>query len=151
LLKNKLTCAVAESCTGGLLAAAITEIPGSSQWFECGFVTYSNQAKHAFLDVPKEIIVQYGAVSEETVLAMTAGVENKTKVDLTVAISGIAGPGGGSILKPVGTVWIAYLFQGNNIAQHHLFTGDRSAIRQQAVNTALENMLKQIRWHGALA
>jgi nicotinamide-nucleotide amidase len=155
LLKRKLRCAVAESCTGGALAAAITDVAGSSQWFDRGFVTYTNEAKEEVLAVPKCVISSQGAVSEATVRAMAHGTIAVSDAQVSVAISGIAGPGGGSPDKPVGTVWIAWA--GNLLptyAQCYLFKGDRIAIRQQAVQVALEGLIKRCdieRPHSGLA
>src|SRR5690606_11775962 len=117
LQSRGLRVVTAESCTGGGIASALTDVAGSSGWFECGFVTYSNEAKIRYLNVPPGIIEQHGAVSEETVRAMVIGAVNNSLGDVAVAVavSGIAGPGGGSPEKPVGTVWFAW---GN--AEHQL-------------------------------
>lgn len=144
LLKRKLRCAVAESCTGGSLAAAITDIPGCSQWFDRGYVTYTNNAKEEVLSVSRQVISSMGAVSEATVRAMAEGTIATSDAHVSVAISGIAGPGGGSPEKPVGTVWVAWA--GNlqpTYAQCYFFEGDRAAIRQQAVHVALEGLIKR--------
>jgi nicotinamide-nucleotide amidase len=115
--------ATAESCTGGWIAQAMTSIAGSSGWFDRGFVTYSNAAKQELLDVPQETLEQYGAVSEQTVLAMARGVLVHSHAQVAIATSGIAGPGGGSPDKPVGTVWIAYVIMERSMAQcYHFFT-----------------------------
>ena len=144
LLAHKLYCTVAESCTGGGLAAAITDIPGSSQWFERGFITYTNEAKMEMLSVPENIIASQGAVSEATVRSMAEGAIQYSHADVRVAISGIAGPGGGSLEKPVGTVWIAWAGNARPISAHcYLFVGDRIAIREQAVLVALEGLIKR--------
>lgn len=125
----------AESCTGGLIAASCTELPGSSEWFDRGYVTYSDQAKHDMLGVPMELIEQYGAVSQEVVEAMVKGVHQKAggKNRIAISISGIAGPDGGTSDKPVGTVWIGYA--DDNGVKSKLFNleGSRSGIRQQTV------------------
>ena len=144
LLKRKLRCAVAESCTGGSLAAAITDIAGSSQWFDRGFVTYSNKAKEEALAVCAEVISSEGAVSEATVRAMVHGAILNSDAEVSVAITGIAGPAGGSPEKPVGTVWIAWAgdLQPTR-AQCYVFKGDRTAIRQQAVQMALEGLIQR--------
>ena len=151
LAANQQIISVAESCTGGGLAAAITEVAGSSAWFECGFVTYSNAAKTRLLGVPESIFTQFGAVSRECVLAMSAGVLANSTAHYSVAISGIAGPGGGSVEKPVGTVWIAWRFRvGSSIpgessdawATRFQFDGDRAAVRQQAVLAALSGVIE---------
>lgn len=145
LLKHHWQCAVAESCTGGSLAAAITDYPGSSQWFDRGFVTYSNDAKQQMLSVSSDTLTRFGAVSEETVCAMAEGALQASSAQLTVAISGIAGPDGGSIEKPVGTVWIAWASHSKPThAQRYLLQGDRSAIREQSVNEALRGLIAMI-------
>lgn len=143
LLKHQLQCAVAESCTGGMLSAYITDIPGSSQWFERGFVTYSNLAKHELLGVPKQLIKKHGAVSEATARAMAEGALRNSHAGITVAITGIAGPGGATMDKPVGTVWIAWA--GNSKITEALcyhFKGDRGGIRSKAVQAALERLIE---------
>lgn len=142
LLAQNLRCAAAESCTGGILAAAITDLPGSSQWFERGFITYSNEAKEEMLAVPADIIKSYGAVSNEAACAMADGALQHSHADISVAITGIAGPDGGSIEKPVGTVWIAWArTTQTSHAQGYLLNGDRAAIRQQAALIALEGLI----------
>jgi PncC family amidohydrolase len=148
LVRHNLRCTVAESCTGGSLAAAITDIPGSSQWFDRGFVTYTNEAKHEMLGVPKEIIASFGAVSEQVVQAMAIGALAASHADISIAISGIAGPSGGSDDKPVGTVWIAWASKVQPVsAKCFLFSGDRFAIRQQAVLAGLNGVvLKMIEY-----
>ena len=142
-MSHNLCCAVAESCTGGSLAAAITDIPGSSQWFDRGFITYTNESKQQMLGVPEPMIASFGAVSEAVVRAMAEGVLANSRADVSVAISGIAGPGGGSLEKPIGTVWIAWAFNTQpTSAQCFLFPGDRLAIRQQAVLAGLDGLLQ---------
>lgn len=136
--------AVAESCTGGWLAKVITDIAGSSQWFDRGFVTYSNEAKQDMLAVPLATLTRHGAVSEPTVRAMADGAIQSSRADIAVAITGIAGPGGGSLNKPVGTVWFAWgLREGAVISQQHHFAGDRLAVRYQAVVTALQGLVER--------
>lgn len=148
LQRHHLRCAVAESCTGGGLAAAITDIPGSSQWFDRGFITYSNQAKQQMLGVPEQIIASHGAVSEAVVRAMAEGALTASDANISVAISGVAGPDGGSIEKPVGTVWFAWADDLlTTQAQCYLCTGDRLAIRQQAVHIALEGLIQRLTLH----
>lgn len=143
LLRHGLRCAVAESCTGGSLAAAITDIPGSSQWFDCGFITYSNESKQQLLGVSPNVITSEGAVSEAVVRAMAEGVLTHSRADVSVSISGVAGPDGGSEEKPVGTVWIAWASNAQPTAvQCFLFSGDRFAIRAQAVQASLEGLMK---------
>ena len=144
LLARHWQCAVAESCTGGRLAGAITEIPGSSQWFDRGFVTYTNQAKTDMLDVSPELILVEGAVSEVVARAMAEGTLKESHADITVAITGIAGPGGGSPEKPVGLVWFAWSSrQGGTQAKSYNFQGNRPAIRAQAVARALKGLIAQ--------
>ena len=123
--EKKLTLATAESCTGGLVAAAITDIPGSSDVFDRGFVTYSNEAKTSMLDVPPDLIADHGAVSEETVKEMAEKVRLKFGTDIGVATSGIAGPGGGTPEKPVGTVWIACSYKTQSVARKLQLSKDR--------------------------
>ncbi len=143
LLARKLLLAAAESCTGGWVAEAVTAVAGSSAWFDCGFVTYSNEAKQRLLDVPASLL-EYGgpgAVSEETVLAMTAGAIANSRARIAVAVSGIAGPDGGSAEKPVGTVWIAWQWERRKLVREFRFSGDRTAVREASVLAALEGLL----------
>ncbi len=137
--------ATAESCTGGWIAEIITDVPGSSAWFDCGFVTYSNQAKQRMLEVNRETLESYGAVSAETALAMVDGVLAHSQATLAVAVTGIAGPGGGSEEKPVGTVFIAWKKrEGLAYVVRKQFSGDRRQIRAQTVKTALEGLRSDI-------
>lgn len=146
LQKQQLHCAVAESCTGGLLAATITDVPGSSQWFDRGFVTYTNDSKMELLAVPMDAISEQGAVSEATVRAMAEGVLGQSHAQVSAAISGIAGPGGGSLDKPVGTVWVAWAGGLKETqACSYLFEGTRQSIREQAVRVALDGLINQIK------
>lgn len=131
------TVACAESCTGGLLAAELTHLPGSSGWFNMGYVTYSNQAKQHLLNVNEVTLRHYGAVSEECVREMALGALIDAKADYALSISGIAGPTGGSTEKPVGTVWFGLATKQRIWAKQHLFKGDRDVIRAQAVEYAL--------------
>lgn len=135
LLKEKgHVLALAESCTGGLASAAITEIAGSSSWFDRGFITYSNTAKQQMVNVSAETLTQYGAVSEETATEMAIGALNNSQADITGSITGIAGPSGGSINKPIGTVCFAFaLKNGLLITTTQHFSGDRQQIRHQSV------------------
>jgi nicotinamide-nucleotide amidase len=134
--------ATAESCTGGMVAAALTDIAGSSDVVERGFVTYSNAAKSALVGVPQELIAAHGAVSQEVAAAMAAGALQHAPVDLAVSITGIAGPGGGSAGKPVGLVWFGSGRRGGAIAtEHHVFPGDRAQVRLAATRRALELLL----------
>lgn len=131
----------AESCTGGWLAEIVTSVAGSSSWFDRGFVTYSSIAKQEILHVKPETLERYGSVSEQTVLEMAKGALASSQAQVGVAISGIAGPSGGTIEKPVGTVWFAFAFPHRTYAQRSFFSGDRRSIREQAVITALQRLL----------
>jgi len=131
----------AESCTGGGIAQAITEVAGSSAWFERGFVTYSNLSKQQMLGVREETLKRYGAVSEMTVREMVAGALQHSDAQVALAVSGIAGPGGGTAEKPVGMVWFAWgLKDGEIIATRHDLNGNRSEVRTQAVQIALQGL-----------
>lgn len=132
----------AESCTGGLVAAAVTSVAGSSEWFTGGVVSYANEVKRKVLGVPAALLREHGAVSEPVVLAMAAGARRVLAADLTVAISGVAGPGGGSPEKPVGTVWMAWSGPDGERSQRYHFEGDREAVRLDAVWTALAGLLE---------
>ena len=127
----------AESCTGGLIAAACTDMPGSSRWFDRGAVTYSNAAKHDMLGVPMALIEAHGAVSESVALAMAQGALARSQAQIAVAVTGIAGPDGGSPDKPVGTVWVAWATAEGAWARRCAFTGGRSAVRQATLREAL--------------
>ncbi len=141
-LKTSSKLATAESCTGGGLAEILTRIPGSSTWFERGFVTYSNESKHEMLSVPLDTLEQFGAVSEETASAMAKGAIDNSRADYGVAITGIAGPDGGTESKPVGTVCFAWYKrnEGGNTA-HICFDGDRLRVREQACMLAMQGLL----------
>ncbi|MFG1793272.1 CinA family protein [Nocardia sp. NPDC049149] len=134
--------ATAESCTGGGIAEAITRIPGSSRWFEAGFVTYSNRQKTRQLGVPAAVFDQVGAVSREVVEAMARGAKAAADAQFTVAVSGIAGPDGGSPEKPVGTVWFAWCAGDDVLTERRQFPGDRDEVRRQTVRVALEGLLR---------
>ena len=141
-LKKSITIATAESCTGGLLSALLTELPGSSAWFTHGFVTYANEAKISMLAVDTALIVQHGAVSEPIARAMASGAQAAAKSGVAISITGIAGPSGGSAEKPVGLVHMAIAHaDGSLIHRTHHFSGDRSQIRLQAVDAALTMLL----------
>jgi nicotinamide-nucleotide amidase len=142
LLKSHgLMLATAESCTGGGVAQAITEVAGSSAWFERGFVTYSNQSKQQLLGVRESTLKQHGAVSEMTVREMVAGALQHSSAQVALAVSGIAGPDGGTAEKPVGTVWFAWgLKDGETRAQRLQLDGNRAEVRAQAVNIALQGI-----------
>ena len=137
LAARGLTVSCAESCTGGLLAAEFTRLPGSSAWFETGFVTYSNEAKQRLLGVSADSLRQYGAVSETVVHEMAAGARRAADADYALSISGIAGPGGGSAEKPVGTVCFGLADRQTTYARTARFSGNRDEIRRQAVDFAL--------------
>jgi nicotinamide-nucleotide amidase len=132
----------AESCTGGGIAEAITRVAGSSAWFEAGFVTYSNRQKSRQLGVPAELFERVGAVSAEVVGAMAHGAQAASGARFAVAVSGVAGPGGGSVEKPVGTVWLAWADAAQLHCQCRLFTGDRQAVREQTVVAALRGLIR---------
>lgn len=134
--------ATAESCTGGWVGRAITAVPGSSVWYERGFITYSDAAKREMLGVRLEVLAQYGAVSESTVRLMAEGALTHSHADVALAITGVAGPGGGSEDKPVGTVWFAWASRKRPTqAVRHQLEGDREAVRCQSVATALRGLL----------
>ncbi|MES9845007.1 MAG: nicotinamide-nucleotide amidase [Candidatus Sedimenticola sp. 6PFRAG5] len=145
LAAKGLVMAAAESCTGGWIAKAMTDIAGSSGCFDRGFVTYSNEAKQEMLGVTRSTLEKHGAVSEETVGEMVRGALVNSRASVAVAVSGIAGPGGGTAEKPVGTVCFAWGVEGgvSDIATYQ-FTGDREAVRRQAVISALNGVLKII-------
>jgi nicotinamide-nucleotide amidase len=147
LLANQRRLAIAESCTGGFIAKVITDIAGSSQWFEEGFVTYGNESKVRRLGVPRSILEADGAVSEAVVRAMAVGALERSDADVAVAVSGIAGPGGAVAGKPVGTVWLAWAHRhGQSLrvsARLKFFKGDRDAVRRKTVRLALEGLLQQ--------
>lgn len=133
--------ATAESCTGGWVAQAITSVAGSSRWFDRGFVTYTNESKHDMLGVRVATLAQFGAVSEQTVTEMARGALTHSRAQLAVAVSGIAGPGGGTPDKAVGTVWFAWATaEGALKTALNVFAGDRESVRRQAVVTALAGL-----------
>ena len=135
--------ATAESCTGGLIAAACTAVAGSSDWFERGWVTYTNQAKSDLLGVRSELFSRVGAVSEEVALAMVQGALQRAPVQLAVAVTGIAGPGGATPGKPVGTVWLAWGTAAKTEARRLQLPGDRDAVRRATVSAALQRLILQ--------
>lgn len=143
LLAKKLIISTAESCTGGWISQSLTALAGSSLWFDSGFVTYSNEAKQRLLGVPSSLftIDGPGAVSKEVVLAMAAGAIENSRANLAVAVSGIAGPDGGTEEKPVGTVWIAWQWEDKSLARCFHFSGDRESVRLATVLAALEGCL----------
>ena len=133
--------ATAESCTGGWAAQVVTSVSGSSEWFDRGFVTYSNDAKQEMLGVSASTLERHGAVSEETARAMADGALLRSRARMTLAITGIAGPTGGSPDKPVGMVWFAWAMNGETRTQLARFSGDRETVRRQSVLTALKGVL----------
>ena len=139
-----LRVATAESCTGGWIAKCLTDVAGSSVYVERGFVTYSNQAKADMLGVPAVLIDTHGAVSEAVVRAMASGAVERSRADCAVAVSGVAGPGGGSPDKPVGLVWLAWLVGGQISTQALRLSGDREAVRRQAVVAALQGLIEAL-------
>jgi nicotinamide-nucleotide amidase len=142
LQQKGLFLATAESCTGGGIAYAITEIAGSSDWFDCGFVTYSNTAKTELLDVPDVLLAQFGAVSEEVVEAMAEGAIANSNAHIAVATTGIAGPSGAVPGKPVGTVCFGWAHDEHVHTERLVFSGDRQAVREQSIVHALKGLLR---------
>ena len=145
LTEQKLTLAVAESCTGGGLCQTLTDIPGSSAWFDRGFITYSNQAKIEMLGVSSTLLEQYGAVSFEAARAMVEGVHGQSNAELAIAITGIAGPGGGTAEKPVGTVFFGIGQKGQAVKiDKRRFKGEREEVRARSVEFVLKALLKTL-------
>ena len=144
LLARGWKLASAESCTGGLIAAACTELAGSSNWFERGFVTYSNESKTTLLGVEAGLIAQQGAVSELVARAMAFGAVRHSLAQASVAVTGIAGPSGGSPDKPVGTVWFGFQVDGQLSSEMRRFDGDRAAVRAQTVEHALRRLIQLV-------
>lgn len=143
--QQRLTLVTAESCTGGWIAKTVTDIAGSSDWFDCGMVAYSYEAKQAMLGVRPETLEHHGAVSRETVIEMVSGALVHSGAAVAVAVTGIAGPGGGSADKPVGTVWIGWKRRGGYAkAEAFHFDGDREAVRRQTVAAALEGLRRLV-------
>jgi len=140
LLARGWRAAAAESCTGGWIAKALTDIPGASRWFTVGYVTYTNEAKTRELGVPEQLLAAHGAVSEPVVAAMAAAAKDRASADVAIAVSGIAGPDGGSAGKPVGTVWFAWAYPEGLESEVRRFDGDREAVRRFAVAHALEGL-----------
>ena len=134
--------ALAESCTGGGVGQAVTEVAGSSEWFDCGFVVYSNASKTELLDVPAALIAQYGAVSEEVAGAMAEGALANSNAHVALSTTGIAGPTGAVPGKPVGTVCFGWAIEHHTYTERHVYQGDRHAVREQAIVHALEGLLR---------
>ncbi len=146
LIKNNWHLSTAESCTGGMVAASITELAGSSDWFERGYVTYSNQSKSEDIDVSQNLIEQHGAVSDQVARAMALGAKQNSGSDLSLSITGIAGPTGGSPEKPIGTVCFAWALANDQIvSETKHFEGNRQQIRQQACDFSLRKLLDLLR------
>jgi nicotinamide-nucleotide amidase len=146
MLGWRLACA--ESCTGGMIAAACTDLAGSSDWFERGVVSYSNRAKVALLGVPQALIDAHGAVSEAVARAMVEGIVRSSGADLAVAVTGVAGPAGGTATKPVGTVWFGFAVRHRDgvievNTEHRHFDGDRAEVRTASVRHALQGLLQR--------
>ncbi len=141
LLASGWMMATAESCTGGMIAAACTDLAGSSQWFERGFVTYSNEAKTEMLSVDAALIADHGAVSEVVARAMAHGAARHSRAQVAVAVTGIAGPTGGSAAKPVGTVCFGFMVDGRLVSETRRFDGDRAQVRAQTVAHALQRLV----------
>jgi nicotinamide-nucleotide amidase len=142
MLKNKLKLVTAESCTGGMIAAACTDLAGSSDWFERGFVSYSNDAKTELLDVQAQLLLSEGAVSEAVARAMVRGALAHSHAQVAVAVTGVAGPTGGSPVKPVGTVWFGFAVPGQVITEKRHFDGDRAAVRAATVRHAFTRLVE---------
>jgi nicotinamide-nucleotide amidase len=144
LLKKQFYLTTAESCTGGLIAATCTDLAGSSQWFDRGFVTYSNAAKTDMLGVDATLITQFGAVSEQVAAAMAQGAVKHSAAQVSVAVTGVAGPAGGSTEKPVGTVWIGWCIHGQTTTELCHFDGDRATVRALTVQRALRGLIERL-------
>ena len=145
LLSKNWKISLAESCTGGLVCATLTELAGSSEWFERGYITYSNEAKTECLDVPFQLIEKHGAVSEEVAKSMAEGARINSRSDVSISITGIAGPTGGSPEKPVGTVCFAWSKENQTFTKTMQFDGDRQMIRKQATEFALAELIALLR------
>ena len=144
LCKKNAKLTTAESCTGGGISEAITAVSGSSQWFEFGFVTYANSAKQQLLGVSKEALDEYGAVSEQVVKQMAQGAIKQSQADYAIAVSGIAGPDGGTEDKPVGTVWVCWQTPTRSWTQQLMLSGDRQAVRTAAIKNSLQQLLQHL-------
>ena len=145
LLSRNWTVSLAESCTGGLVSATLTELAGSSEWFERGYITYSNEAKTECLDVPAQLIESHGAVSEPVAKAMAEGARINSGSDVAISITGIAGPSGGTVEKPVGTVCFGWATENQTLTKTMHLNGDRQAVRQQATEFALTELIALLR------
>jgi len=145
LLSKNWTISLAESCTGGLVCATLTELAGSSEWFERGYITYSNEAKAECLDVPVDLIESHGAVSEQVAKAMAEGTRINSGSNVAISITGIAGPAGGSVEKPVGTVCFGWATENQTLTKTMRFEGARQMIRQDATEFALSELIALLR------
>ena len=144
LLQKKAKITTAESCTGGGIAEAITATAGSSQWFEYGYITYANRAKKQLLTVSQKTLDAYGAVSEQVVEQMAVGAIHSSGANYAIAVSGIAGPDGGSAEKPVGTVWVCWITPETTRVEQYQLQGDRQAVREQVIKISLQELLHQL-------
>lgn len=142
LVEKGWTLGTAESCTGGLVAATLTDFSGSSAWFSGAVVAYSNEIKMSLLHVPETVIIKHGAVSEATVRAMADGICKTLGTNTGLSLSGIAGPTGGTPDKPVGTVWMGWHVNGKTYAEKFIFSGDRMNVKQQSLQTILNRLLE---------
>ena len=145
LLSRNWTVSLAESCTGGLVSATLTELAGSSEWFERGYITYSNEAKTECLEVPARLIESHGAVSEPVAKAMAEGARINSGSDVAISVTGIAGPSGGTAEKPVGTVCVGWATENQTLTKTMHFDGERQAVRQQATEFALTELIALLR------
>ena len=145
LLSRNWTVSLAESCTGGLVCSTLTELAGSSEWFERGYITYSNEAKTECLGVPAELIEAHGAVSEQVAKAMAEGARINSGSNVAISITGVAGPSGGSADKPVGTVCFGWTTENQTLIKTMRFNGDRQMVRQQATEFALTELIALLR------
>ena len=144
LSQRRWTLAVAESCTGGLLGHRITNVPGSSAYFQGGVISYSNEAKGRILGVPHETLIEHGAVSKETALAMAHGARRLFGTHIALSVTGIAGPAGGTPEKPVGLVYIGLAAEGVDLWERHIWTGDRTENKERSAEAALELLVKYL-------
>lgn len=144
LLQKKAKITTAESCTGGGIAEAITAVAGSSQWFEYGYITYANKAKKQLVNVSQNTLDTYGAVSEQVVEQMAVGAIHSSGANYAIAVSGIAGPDGGSAEKPVGTVWVCWITPETTRVEQYQLQGDRQAVREQVIKISLQELLHQL-------
>ena len=144
LTARQMTCATAESCTGGGIGAAITSISGASAVYKGGIISYANEAKGNLLGVKSETLAQHGAVSPETAAQMAQGARQRLKVDLAVSVTGVAGPTGGTPEKPVGLVWFGIASARGTFTEKHIFAGDRAAIRAATAEQAMELLIKEL-------